>query len=202
MRVVHEWGQSLESADAYTHGHCERVANFGVAVGSRLGLDAESLTALRLGAYLHDLGKVRIPDEILNKSGKLTDEEFAIVKMHPVWGLEMLTEVDFPWDLKPIIRWHHEKCDGSGYPDGLKGDDIPLTAQIICIVDVYDALTTVRSYKPAYTPMEALARMAQVPQWWRPDVYQAFLEAVGQPEIARHEAARSISDVVLGQAAA
>jgi putative nucleotidyltransferase with HDIG domain len=202
MRVVHEWGQSLESADAYTHGHCERVANFGHAVGRVLGLDAEALTALRLGAYLHDLGKVRIPDEILNKTGKLTDEEFAIVKMHPVWGLEMLTEVDFPWDLKPIIRWHHEKYDGSGYPDGLKGDDIPVSAQIICIVDVYDALTTIRSYKPAYTPMEALARMALVPQWWRPDVYQAFLEAVGQPEVRRHEAAHSISDAALGQAAA
>jgi len=202
MQVVHEWGQSLESADAYTHGHCERVANFGVAVGRTLGLEAEALTALRLGAYLHDLGKVRIDDEVLNKSGKLTDEEFAIVKMHPVWGLEMLTDVDFPWDLKPIIRWHHEKYDGSGYPDGLKGDDIPLTAQIICIVDVYDALTTVRSYKPAYTPPEALARMARVTQWWRPDVYQAFLEAVGQPEIARHEKARSISDVELSQAAA
>ncbi len=202
MRVVHEWGQSLESADAYTHGHCERVANFGVAVGRVLGLEAEALTALRLGAYLHDLGKVRIPDEILNKRGKLTDEEFAIVKMHPVWGLEMLTEVDFPWDLKPIIRWHHEKYDGSGYPDGLKGDDIPVAAQIICIVDVYDALTTMRSYKPACTPMEALARMAQVPHWWRPDVYEAFLEAVGQAEVRLHEAARSITDETLGQAAA
>jgi putative nucleotidyltransferase with HDIG domain len=202
MRVVHEWGQSLESADAYTHGHCERVANFGVAVGRGLGLEAEALTTLRLGAYLHDLGKVRIPDEILNKTGTLTDEEFGIVKMHPVWGLEMLTEVDFPWDLKPIIRWHHEKYDGSGYPDGLKGDDIPVAAQIICIVDVYDALTTIRSYKPAYTPSEALARMALVPQWWRPDVYQAFLEAVGQPEVSRYEAARSISDAALGQAAA
>jgi len=202
LRVVHQWGQSLESADSYTHGHCERVANFGVAVGTALGLEAEALTALRLGAYLHDLGKVRIPDEILNKPGKLTDEEFAIVKMHPVWGLEMLMEVDFPWDLKPIIRWHHEKYDGSGYPDGLKGDDIPVAAQIICIADVYDALTTHRSYKPACSPMEALARMALVTQWWRSDVYEAFLEAVGQPEVRRHEATWSISDDILGQAAA
>jgi putative nucleotidyltransferase with HDIG domain len=202
MRVVHQWGQSLESADAYTHGHCERVATFGVAVGRSVGLDAEALTALRLGAYLHDLGKVRIPDEILNKTGKLTEEELAVVKMHPVWGLEMLTDVDFPWDLKPIIRWHHEKYDGSGYPDGLKGDDIPVAAQIICIVDVYDALTTIRSYKPAYSPAEALGRMALVTQWWRPDVYRAFLEAVGEPEVRRHEAGRWISDQTLGQAAA
>jgi putative nucleotidyltransferase with HDIG domain len=202
LRVVHEWGQSLESADSYTHGHCGRVAEHGLAVGRALGLDAGQLTALRLGAYLHDLGKVRIPHEILNKPGKLTAEEFGIVKMHPVWGLEMLAEVDFPWDLKPIIRWHHEKYDGSGYPDGLKGDEIPVAAQIICIVDVYDALTTTRSYKPAFTPAEALERMAEVPHWWREDVYKAFLEAVGWPEVRRREEERAVSDETLGEAAA
>ena len=208
LRVVHEWGQSLESADSYTHGHCGRVAEYGLAVARALGFDPGQLTAIRLGAYLHDLGKVRIPEEILNKLGKLTVEEFETIKMHPVWGLEMLTEVDFPWDLKPIIRWHHEKHDGSGYPDGLKGDEIPVAAQVICIVDVYDALTTTRSYKPAYTPSEALERMAEVTHWWRPDVYEAFLEAVGRPEVRRHVeaprhvAARAISDEELGEAAA
>jgi putative nucleotidyltransferase with HDIG domain len=202
LRVVHEWGQSLESADSYTHGHCGRVAEHGLAVGRALGLDAGQLTALRLGAYLHDLGKVRIPQEILNKPGKLTAEEFDIVKMHPVWGLEMLAEVDFPWDLKPIIRWHHEKYDGSGYPDGLKGDEIPVAAQIICIVDVYDALTTTRSYKPAYTPAEALERITEVLHWWRTDVYEAFLEAVGWPEIRRRAEERAVSDEALGEAAA
>jgi len=202
LRIVHEWGESLESADTYTHGHCGRVAEYGLAVARALSFDAGQLTALRLGAYLHDLGKVRIPHEILNKAGKLTAEEFGVVKMHPIWGLEMLTEVDFPWDLKPIIRWHHEKCDGSGYPDGLKGEEIPVAAQIICIVDVYDALTTTRSYKPAFTPVEALARMAEVPHWWRPDVYAAFLEAVGRPEVHRHKDTRSITDDALGTAAA
>jgi putative nucleotidyltransferase with HDIG domain len=202
LRIVHEWGESLESADSYTHGHCGRVAAYGVAVGRALGFDAGQLTALRIGAYLHDLGKVRIPQEILNKPGRLTPEEFDMVKMHPVWGLEMLTEVDFPWDIKPIIRWHHEKYDGTGYPDSLKGNEIPVTAQVICIVDVYDALTTTRSYKPAYTPAEALERMADVPHWWRPDVYEAFLEAVGRPEVCRYEAARSITDEALGEAAA
>jgi putative nucleotidyltransferase with HDIG domain len=202
LRIVHEWGQSLESADSYTHGHCERVASYGVAVGQALGFDAGQLTTLRLGAYLHDLGKVRVPEAILNKPGKLTPEEFEAIRQHPVWGLEMLTEVDFPWDLKPIIRWHHEKYDGSGYPDGLAGDDIPVAAQVICIVDVYDALTTTRSYKPAYTPAEALERMAEVTRWWRPDVYRSFLEAVGDPEARRHKAERVISDQALGEAAA
>jgi putative nucleotidyltransferase with HDIG domain len=185
LRIVHQWGQSLESADSYTHGHCSRVAEYGVAIAGALGLDAGQVTTLRIGAYLHDLGKVRVPQEVLNKPGRLTEDEFALVRMHPLWGLEMLTEVAFPWDLKPIIRWHHEKYDGSGYPDGLRGDQIPVMAQIICIADVYDALTTTRSYKPAYPPAEALSRMAEVPHWWRPDVYQAFLSAVGQPDIER-----------------
>ena len=202
LRVVHEWGESLESVDSYTHGHCGRVAEYAVAVGRALGFDAGQLTTLRLGAYLHDLGKVRVPQEILNKPGKLTAEEFDLVKQHPIWGLDMLTEVDFPWDLKPIIRWHHEKYDGSGYPDGLKGEEIPVAAQIICIVDVYDALTTTRSYKPAFTPIEALARMADVPHWWRPDVYEAFLEAVGRREARRHKDTRAITDEALGEAAA
>jgi len=202
LRIVLEWGESLESADSYTHGHCSRVAEYGLAVGRALGFDAGQLTTLRMGAYLHDLGKVRIPNEVLNKPGKLTTDELSLIKMHPIWGLEMLAEADFPWDLKPIIRWHHEKYDGSGYPDGLKGEEIPVPAQVICIVDVYDALTTTRSYKPAFMPVEALARMAQVSHWWRPDVYAAFLEAVGGPEVQRYENARSITDEALGAAAA
>jgi putative nucleotidyltransferase with HDIG domain len=186
LQVVQEWGESLESADSYTHGHCERVAQYSLAVARTLGLDAEAQTTLRVGAYLHDLGKVRVPHEVLTKPGNLTDEEFALIKMHPIWGLDMLANIDFPWDIKPIIRWHHEKHDGSGYPDGLKSDEIPIGAQIICIVDVYDALTTTRPYKPALSPAEALACMADVPHWWRADVYQAFLRAVGEPEVERH----------------
>jgi putative nucleotidyltransferase with HDIG domain len=202
LKVVHQWGESLESADRYTHGHCGRVAEYGLAVGRALGFDAGELTTLRFGAYLHDLGKVRIPQEVLNKPGKLTAEEFDLIKKHPIWGLEMLTEVDFPWDLKPIIRWHHEKYDGSGYPDGLVGDDIPVAAQVIGIVDVYDALTTARPYKPPSTPAEALAQMAEVPQWWRPDVYRAFVEGVGLPEIRRHAESLSISAETMKEAAA
>ena len=182
LQVVRDWGQSIESADTYTHGHCSRVADYAVAVSHELQLDDEAITTIRIGAYLHDLGKVRIPHEVLNKPGKLTDDEFALVKMHPVWGLELLEGIEFPWDIKPIIRWHHEKFDGTGYPDRLAGDDIPLAAQIICIVDVYDALTTTRSYRGAMSAGEALERMAEVRQWWRPDVYDAFLGAVARLE--------------------
>jgi HD-GYP domain-containing protein (c-di-GMP phosphodiesterase class II) len=151
-----------------------------VGVAQGLGLDEGQQTTIRIGAYLHDLGKVKVPHEILNKPGKLTDEEFRIIQMHPVWGVELLATVEFPWDIKPIIRWHHEKHDGTGYPDRLRGSEIPLNAQIICIVDVYDALTTTRSYRPAMSRAEALSRMAESKGWWRDDVYAAFLRAVRQ----------------------
>lgn len=173
--VVREWGQSIESADSYTFGHCERVATYAVAVAEALGADQGQLTTIRMGAYLHDVGKVKVPHQVLNKPGKLTDEEFEVIKRHPVWGVELLAAVEFPWDIKPIIRWHHERYDGTGYPDRLKGDEIPLAAQIICIVDVFDALTTTRSYRGAMDRPEALARMEESRHWWRPDVYGAFL---------------------------
>jgi putative nucleotidyltransferase with HDIG domain len=173
--VVREWGQSIESSDSYTFGHCERVAQYAVGIGIAMGLDEGQLTTLRMGAYLHDLGKVRVPHEILNKPGPLEPEEFEIIKRHPIWGVELLATVEFPWDIKPIIQWHHERYDGTGYPDGLRGEEIPLGAQIICIVDVYDALTTTRSYRGALSQAEAVDRMIQSRHWWRPDVYEAFM---------------------------
>ena len=178
LAVVRDWGQSIESADSYTHGHCERVANYALAVAEELKLDEVDRTTIRIGAYLHDLGKVRVPHEILNKAGPLAPREIDIIKSHPVWGLELLSGIDLPWNITPIIRSHHERYDGSGYPDGLGGDAIPLSAQIICVVDVYDALTTTRSYRPAMTREEALATMQDCRHWWRPDVFAAFLQAV------------------------
>jgi putative nucleotidyltransferase with HDIG domain len=179
LAVVRDWGQSIESADSYTFGHCERVAGYALAVAQALGMDESQQTTIRIGAYLHDLGKVRVPHEILNKPGLLSRDEFEVIKMHPVWGVELLATVDFPWDIKPIIRWHHEKYDGTGYPDRLRGDEIPLAAQVICIVDVYDALTTTRSYRAAMGQAEAVAHMHESRQWWRPDVYEAFCGTVG-----------------------
>jgi HD-GYP domain-containing protein (c-di-GMP phosphodiesterase class II) len=137
-----------------------------------------------LGAYLHDVGKVRVPHEVLNKPGRLSSEEFEIIKQHPVWGIELLAAIEFPWDIKPIIRWHHEKFDGTGYPDRLVGEEIPLGAQVICIVDIYDALTSTRSYRPAMSHEAALACMRETPHWWRPDVFDAFMRTVGMAEPA------------------
>lgn len=182
--VVRNWGQSIESSDSYTFGHCERVADYGIAVAREMGLDEEQQTTIRIGAYLHDLGKVRVPHEVLNKPGALTPEEFRVIQMHPIWGLELLATVEFPWDIKPIIRWHHERYDGTGYPDRLRGDEIPVNAQIICIVDVYDALTTTRSYRPALSHAAALLKIEECRGWWRPDVFQAFLRSIGRASAA------------------
>jgi putative nucleotidyltransferase with HDIG domain len=180
LAVVREWGQSIESSDSYTFGHCERVADNALAVAKVLGLDETEQTTIRLGAYLHDLGKVKVPHEILNKPGPLTREEFEVVQMHPVWGIEMLANVEFPWDIKPIIRWHHEKYSGAGYPDRLRGDEIPLSAQIVGIVDVYDALTTTRSYRRAMTTEEALAEITKCRGSWSDRVFDAFIRVLGE----------------------
>jgi putative nucleotidyltransferase with HDIG domain len=180
LAIVREWGRSIESNDSYTFGHSERVATYGARLAAALGLDDAEMTTVRIGAYLHDLGKVRVPHEILNKPGRLTPEEFEIMKQHPVYGIEMLAGVDFPWDITPIIRSHHEKLDGTGYPDRLRGDEIPLAAQLICAVDVYDALTTTRSYRGAMSHADALAEMRRSERWWRGEVFAGFLESLGR----------------------
>jgi putative nucleotidyltransferase with HDIG domain len=188
LAVVREWGQSLESKDSYTFGHCERVAHNAVAVARSLGLDDEQQMAIRLGAYLHDVGKVKVPHEILNKPGPLTLEEFEVVRKHPLWGIELLAGVEFPWDIKPIIRWHHERLDGTGYPDGLSGDGLPLSAQIVGIADVCDALTTNRPYRVALPLTEACAVVTQMRSAWSSAVFEAFVRAL--PELCAGDASR------------
>jgi putative nucleotidyltransferase with HDIG domain len=178
LAVVRQWGESIESSDSYTHGHCERVADNAVAVARVLGLSQLEQATIRIGAYLHDLGKVKVPHEILNKVGPLTRDEFEVIQMHPVWGVDMLSEIDFPWDIKPIIRWHHEKYDGTGYPDRLRGDEIPLSAQIVGIVDVFDALTTTRSYRKAMSAEQATAIITKEQNAWSSAVFEAFMSVV------------------------
>ncbi|HEY3279813.1 MAG TPA: HD domain-containing phosphohydrolase [Gemmatimonadales bacterium] len=178
LAVVREWGRSIESSDRYTFGHCERVAQNAVALARALGFDEEQETTILLGAYLHDVGKMRVPHEILAKRGTLTREELEVVRMHPIFGIELLASVEFPWDLKPIIRWHHERYDGTGYPDRLKGDEIPLAAQIVGILDVYDALTTERPHHPAMPVEEAMEWIIAHRAWWSPRVVNAFLAVV------------------------
>ena len=172
--VVREWGRSIEPADGSTSGHSERVARLAVAIARTLELDGREETCVLLGAYLHDLGKVRVPHEILYKPGLLTREEREVVQRHPQWGVELLATVEFPWDIKAVIRWHHEHYDGSGYPDRLRGDEIPLAAQIVGIAEVYDALTSARSYHPPLSEQQALAVITRVREWWSPRVFDAM----------------------------
>ncbi len=200
LAVVREWGGSIESSDSYTHGHCSRVAENAVAVARALGLDELELTTIRLGAYLHDLGKVKVPHEILNKPGPLTRDEFEVIQMHPVWGIDLLEGIEFPWDIKPIIRWHHEKHDGTGYPDRLCGDEIPLAAQIVGIVDVYDALTTTRAYRPAMTHAAAMQEIGKMRRSWSEPVMVAFLEALGEQPAALNPDAAEVMERAQGRA--
>ena len=152
LAIVREWGSSIESADQYTQGHCERVADYACALARDVGMDDQSLFWFRMGALLHDVGKIDVPAEILNKPGRLTDEELAVMQEHPVRGEQLMAGIAFPWDIKPMIRHHHERWDGRGYPDRLAGAQIPSAARILCIADVFDALTSTRSYRRAYEP--------------------------------------------------
>jgi putative two-component system response regulator len=142
-------GATIEARDRSTEGHCQRIAAYATEFGQRLGVDAEGIRALRLGGFLHDLGKISIPDAVLFKSGRLTPAEFTLVQSHPVVGDRLCAPLRTLERVRPIIRHHHETLDGLGYPDRLRGSQIPLLAQITAIADVYDALTTNRPYRDA-----------------------------------------------------
>lgn len=174
--VLFALARSIEAKDPYTEGHCERLAEFSAALGERMGLGEAELTALRRAGIVHDVGKVAIPDAILLKPGALNEEEWKIMKEHPVVGERICAPLKSFRPVLPIIRHHHEKRDGSGYPDGLRGEEIPLTARVLQMVDVYDALTTRRPYKRALSRAEALEvmRMEVNKGWWDPDVFGEF----------------------------
>ena len=191
LALVREWGQSIESSDNYTFGHCARVAKHAVAMARALGLDEHAETTVLLGAYLHDVGKVRVPHEILKKRGALTRAELEVMQLHPIWGIELLATVDFPWDLKPIIRSHHERYDGTGFPDRLKGDEIPLGAQIVGILDAFDGLTTAHADQAALPANEAIAEITRRRGWWSDRVFETFLKVVAVNVPATRAAAES-----------
>ena len=154
-------GRSVESRDPYTEGHCERLAENASKLGRHLGLNEESIVALRRGGYLHDLGKISVPDDILKKGSNLTDNEWAIMKQHPLTGENICRPLKSLRLVLPIIRNHHEHTDGSGYPDGLRKPEIPLLPRVLQVVDVYDALRTARPYKPALGHEQAALTMRQ-----------------------------------------
>lgn len=170
----------IEARDGNTEGHCHRMANYATALGRALNLAEEDLQALHRGGFLHDIGMLSIPDSVLKKSGPLDPEEFELMKSHTTVGDSLCGNLRSLESVRPIIRHHHERYDGSGYPDALEGDDIPLVAQIIGLVDVYDAVTTRRPYQGPHTSQEAvdILRAQAVRGWRRPDLVDAFAALV------------------------
>jgi putative two-component system response regulator len=147
--VIVSLALTVEARDAYTEGHCERLSSYAVALGEHLGLPEVDLAALRRGGILHDVGKIGIPDSVLLKPGRLTRDEYELVKQHTIIGERLCAGLRSLSAVRPIIRQHHERLNGSGYPDGLRGDAISLLAQIIGVVDAFDAMTTDRPYRPS-----------------------------------------------------
>ncbi|GMQ57668.1 HD-GYP domain-containing protein [Vallitalea sediminicola] len=156
METIHALNDALEVKDAYTGGHATRVQEYAVKLAKASGMKKKEVEMIRTAALLHDIGKIGIPDFILNKKGKLTREEYEIIKEHPVMGARILSNVDSLKEISNIIRYHHEKHDGTGYPDALKGADIPIESAILAIADSFDAMTTDRPYKRAMASLEAL----------------------------------------------
>ena len=166
----------VEARDQNTRGHCQRISYLSERLGEQLGMQTEQLAALRLGGVVHDIGKVKIPDAILLKPGPLTSEEWIVMRKHPEVGERICAPLKSFRLVLPLIRHHHEKRNGTGYPDGLRGDEIPLIVRILQVVDVYDALTSERPYKNAMSAAAAMRIMQEEVRkgWWDPDVLDAF----------------------------
>src|SRR5438046_3548393 len=156
-RTIEALSLAIEAKDHNTHDHLKGVQTYAMKIGEDLGLDGSQLSAIRAAAMLHDIGKLAVPEQILSKPGRLTPEEFEKMKIHPIVGADILDRVQFPYPVVPIVRSHHEKWDGTGYPDGLSGEAIPIGARILSVVDCFDALTSERPYRGAVLPGQAMA---------------------------------------------
>lgn len=182
--VLFSLALSIEAKDPYTRGHCDRLSNYSAAMAERLGLPQEQRVALRRAGVVHDIGKIAVPEHVLIKSGPLTADEWVIMKQHPVIGERICAPLKSFRLVLPIIRHHHEKLDGTGYPEGLRGDQIPLTARILQVTDIYDALTTDRPYRAALRQEEALDTMrAEVKRgWWESTLVDELESLVTEPK--------------------
>ena len=179
--------RSVEEKDEITAGHCDRLERLAIATGERLGLTGQRLIDLSYGAYLHDIGKVKVPDSILNKTGSLTDAELQEMRRHTTYGGEMVADLKFLSSAAKIMVSHHENYDGSGYPEGWSGSEIPIEARIVRVVDTYDAITSVRPYQRALAKEEAIHELEKgMGKQFDPKVVQAFLEVIGNQEADAH----------------
>jgi putative two-component system response regulator len=187
--VLFSLALGVESKDPYTEGHCQRLAKYAVALGKRLGMEEELLVALRRGGILHDIGKIAVPEHILVKQGPLTPDERKIMEKHPETGERICAPLKSLRNVLPIIRHHHERIDGTGYPDGLKGDEIPITARILTTVDIYDALTTDRPYRKAMPREQALEHIREETNrgWWDSDLVDEMHDMVQEWNVVEAE---------------
>ena len=175
--VILSLALTVEARDPYTDGHCQRLAAYSVALGRALGLDRDDIAALHRGGYLHDVGKIGVADAILLKSAPLTPAEYRLMQAHTTIGERLCGELRSLRSVRSIIRHHHERLDGSGYPDGLRGDEVPLTAQIVGVVDAYDAMTTARPYRAALGEAHACEELLRdaAAGLLHPDIVRAFV---------------------------
>jgi ribonuclease P protein subunit RPR2 len=182
--TVRALANAVEARDAYTGKHAERVTAFGLELARALGLPDEGWAQMEFGFLLHDIGKVAVPDAILFKTSRLTEEEYALIRLHPVVGAEILRDVDFLGEGKLVVRHHHERWDGTGYPDALTGDAIPIAARVFAVADTLDALTTDRPYRPASTFPDARVEIRRFAgSQFDPEVVAAY-ETIGDDTFA------------------
>jgi ribonuclease P protein subunit RPR2 len=185
MATVRALSNAVEARDAYTGKHAERVARYAIAIGRELGLPRPDAPEIEFGFLLHDIGKLAVPDSILFKPGPLTAEERLLMSRHTIVGAEIMRDIEFLAEASKVVRSHHERWDGSGYPDGLAGEEIPLTARVFAVADVFDALTTDRPYRPALSFEEAHAMIvAESGSHFDPAVVDAF-RRIGEDGLRR-----------------
>jgi putative nucleotidyltransferase with HDIG domain len=178
------WARALEYRDGETAGHAQRVINLSAALARRLGLGKDEIRALQRGAYLHDIGKMAVPDQILHKPGPLDDEEWEVMRQHPVRSREFIAEIPFLQSAIQVAYYHHECWDGSGYPEGLRAEQIPLPARIFTVIDNWDALNSDRPYRKAWPREEVIEYLRQnAGSIFDPRVVDAFLEILEEGEI-------------------
>jgi putative two-component system response regulator len=187
----------VEARDGHTEGHCYRMANYATALGRQLGLSHDELQTLHRGGFLHDIGMLAIPDAVLRRPGRLEPEEFELVKSHTLIGDQLCGNLRSLQTVRPIVRSHHERFDGSGYPDGSRGDEIPLLAQIIGIVDVYDAVTTQRPYQRASSIQQAVDLLHQQVEcgWRKRDLVEQFVTIVRSGRLDTYQSTQAQPEV-------
>jgi putative two-component system response regulator len=181
LTVVFSFARAVEAKSPYTRGHSERVTNYALQLAKKAGVPEGELEMLRRGGMLHDIGKIAVPDAILDKAGPLTDEEYALMKQHPVEGARMLERLQALHEVIPLVRWHHERPNGRGYPDGLSGEEIPYLVRILSVADVFDALHSERPYRPAM-PVPACLQIlnkSALAGDLDPDLARCFTEIIG-----------------------